>query len=110
MPNIEQSLNMHSRFWASHMRRSNPNAGFGEIDLKEYARRAISGDNPIKIARIVQIASAGCTNLELSQKLMGVVDRLIVCDDEYIGTIDGLECAYEHGKFFSEMGQVRRSW
>jgi hypothetical protein len=109
-PNVEESLEMHSHFWANNIKRQNPNATLGDIDVKEFARRALSGDNPIKIARIVQIAAAGAHELELFEQLVSVVDRLIVCDEEYMRSLEGLECAFEQGRFFVEMGQVRRSW
>jgi hypothetical protein len=83
-------------------RRRDPSAIYGETDLKEYARRAIAGDNPIKMARVLQIAAAGAEDYDLFQKLVTLVDRLIVCDDEYMSTIDAWSAPLSKADFYGK--------
>jgi hypothetical protein len=44
------------------------------------------------------------------ERLLLLVDQLIIFDNEYMATIGGLECALFQGTLFAEIGQTRRSW
>jgi hypothetical protein len=110
VPDVQESLQKHSHFWAMKMSMTEPDASSAEKNILLYARQALSGDNPIKIAKIVQAVASGTKDEKLLEKLVLLVDRLIVSDDEYLSNLDGLECALDQGRLLTEMGQIRRSW
>jgi hypothetical protein len=109
-PNVAESLNDHSHLWANNIAMANPNASIDDLDINHYARRAIASENPIQLARVVQIALSGAPNIEHFQKMVTVIDRLVVYDEEYLNSLEGLECCFEQGRFYVEMGQVKGSW
>jgi hypothetical protein len=109
-PNIREALEKQSHFWAMKVSSAEPNSGSADETLIQYARHALAGDNPIKIAKIVQAVASVTMDVRLHEKLVLIVDRLIVSDDEYLSTLEGMECTIEQGRLLTEMGQVRRSW
>jgi hypothetical protein len=109
-PNIREALEKQSHFWARKMRSAESDSSSTDETFVQYARRALSGDNPIKIARIVQAVASVTLDVRLYEDLLLIVDRLIVSDDEYLSTLEGMECTLEQGRLLIEMGQVRRSW
>jgi len=106
VPNLQMALQKHSHFWALRMKMTEPNSTHAERDIIQYARKALAGDNPIKIGKVMQ--AVACVTGD--EKLILAVDRIIISDDEYLSTIDGMECTMEQGKMLTEFGQVRRSW
>jgi hypothetical protein len=109
-PDVRGALEKHSHFWATQITMTEPDASSAEKDIILYARKALAGDNPIKIAKIVQAVASVTADEKLLEKLVLIVDQLIVSDDEYLTTLDGMECALEQSRLLIEMGQVRRSW
>lgn len=109
-PNIQEILEDQSNFWAVKMSVTEPDSSAADKYITQYARQALAGDNPIKIAKIVQAVASATLDVKLLEKLVLLVDRLIVSDDEYLCTLEGMECALEQGRLLTEMGQVRRSW
>jgi hypothetical protein len=109
-PDVQGALEKHSHFWAVKMMMTEPDASSAEKNILLYARKALAGDNPIKIAKVVQAVASATADERLLEKLVLIVDRLILSDDEYLTTLDGMECALEQGRLLTELGQVRRSW
>jgi hypothetical protein len=109
-PNIEEALEQQNHHWARKMNAAEPTSSSTRETLSQYARQALAGDNPVKIARIVQAVASVTLDVGLHEKLVLMVDRLIVSDDEYLSTLEGMECTLEQGRLLTEMGQVRRSW
>jgi hypothetical protein len=109
-PNLQDALEKHSCAWDMRMKQTQPNASAAERDIREYAGRALSGYDPIKIAKIVQIVAMATQDTEAFEKLVVLVDQLILSNDEYLSTLEGLECAFEQGRFHFELGLIYRSW
>jgi hypothetical protein len=108
---IKEAIESHSHFWRVYMRMMHgPAGGSANLDLKEYIRKAVNGDNPVKIAKAVQVIATATHDLRKSEELVRLVDRLIISDNEYLSTLDGLECAFEHGMLLRKRGQIHRAW
>jgi hypothetical protein len=109
-PNVREALEKQSHFWARKMSIAEPNSSSADRNIIQYAYQALAGDNPIKIAKIVQAVASVTLDIRLYEQLVLMVDRLIVSDDEYLSNLEGMECALEQGRLLTEMGQIRRSW
>jgi hypothetical protein len=51
-----------------------------------------------------------CAEDDVIDKCLCLVDRWIVSDDEYMGTLEGLECSILQAKVYADLGQARRAW
>jgi hypothetical protein len=110
IPNIQEALEKHSHFWPRKIRSIEPDSSSTDGTFIQYARQALAGDDPIKIAKIVQAVASVTLDIKIYEKLVLIVDRLIVSDDEYSSTLEGMECTLEQGRLLIEMGKIRRSW
>jgi hypothetical protein len=108
--NFQDALKAHNIFWKMDNRRADPTASYPDADIMEYARRALNGNNPIDIARLGQIVATEAPNLKLTEDLALLVDKLIISDDEYLCTLEGLECAFHQGRIWLEVGQMNQAW
>lgn len=48
--------------------------------------------------------------LEMMERYINTVERLIICDNEISATIDGIECMLLSAKYQINMGRPRRAW
>jgi hypothetical protein len=108
--NFQDALKAHNIIWKMDIRRADPTASSHDTDIMEYTWRALNGNNPIKIARIGQIIAKEASDLKLTENLAQLVDQLIISDEEYLGTLDGLECAFHQGMILLEIGQMNQAW
>jgi hypothetical protein len=109
-PNFQDALKAHDVIWKADIKRVDPHASSIETDIMEYAWGALNGDNPIKIARIGQIVATETSDMKLAETLVMLVDRVIVSDEEYFGTQEGLECAFHQSKVWLDVGEMHQSW
>jgi hypothetical protein len=103
---INEGLEKHAQWWAHIQKKLDSGK---ETSLAEYMENAVANDDPIALAKIVQMVATVMDESPF-EKLLLLVDRLIIHDDEYMSSIEGLECALFQGRFYSDIGQARRSW
>jgi hypothetical protein len=104
-------LDKHSQFWNLHAKHAHGgDAKTSYPDIYEYAGAALAGDNPVKIAKVAQMIAGASSETNQVKKITWLVDRLILADVEYLNSLDGLECAFEHGKLLTDLSQMKSSW
>ncbi|KAE9991627.1 hypothetical protein EG327_011323 [Venturia inaequalis] len=81
----------------------------GNATLEEFSYRVMHQGTPCEVGLLV-ILYGSCTEGDLLDQCLALVDKWIITDDEYMGTLEGLECVILQGKVYSDIGQARRSW
>jgi hypothetical protein len=81
----------------------------GNATIEEFAQRVLHHGTPCEVGLLV-ILYGSCTEGDLLDQCLALVDKWIISDDEYMGTLEGLECVILQGKIYSDIGQARRSW
>lgn len=81
----------------------------GNATLEEFSYRVMHHGSPCEVGLLV-ILYGSCTEGDLLDQCLALVERWIIMDDEYMGTLEGLECIILQGKIYSDIGQARRSW
>lgn len=81
-----------------------------------------SSDNVPKIAKALLCISIGLqdasvstnvrasTAIDMMKRYIGMVDELVLSDDELAGTLDGIECLILRAKYDSNNGRLPRAW
>ena len=107
---VQQALEKHSLSW-SHIVQMNlgPDATAKDLSIHYYAQNALAQDDPVAIARIIQMVATVTDDTEFDELVL-LVDELVIGDDEYMGTVPGLECLHAQMMLYSSIGQARRSW
>jgi hypothetical protein len=106
---LEAIIEIHSNSWAIRRTYIYPNASPEDMSLKLFASRALAENSPVNIAKVVQLV-ANESDEATFEKTLNLVDRLIIQDDEFISTLDGIECALAQGKMYADCGSARKSW
>ncbi|KAF1815077.1 hypothetical protein P152DRAFT_244678 [Eremomyces bilateralis CBS 781.70] len=104
LKNLKQN---YAELWATFKMRCPGNSG--NEDIGAFATRVLREGNPAQSGILVLCVASSAQGIN-QEELMSAVDRLVVSDDEYAGTIDGLECLIVLGKSYSDIGQPRRAW
>jgi hypothetical protein len=100
-------LNSQSHMWAVFQRKC---PGTREsASIEEFANRVLNKGSPCEMGMLVLLMGS-CTEGDLLDQCLALVDRWIISDDDYMGTLQGLECAILQGKIYADIGQARRSW
>lgn len=50
------------------------------------------------------------TATDMANRYIGMIDELVLSDDELAGTLDGIECLILQAKYDSNNGRLRRAW
>lgn len=75
---------------------------YGEAWTKESVAHALRDDAGVcEIAAIVQFIAAS-TNGPMFDHLVSIIDRLVIWNDEYIHTLEGIRCAYTQCHLYTE--------
>jgi len=78
--------------------------------IHAYAAYAMSNKGtPMDLAKILQFV-AGKSSDDDIERLLNLIERLIIHDDEYMGTLSGVEVALHQCRLYSDIGQARRAW
>ena len=81
----------------------------GNATIEEFTTRVMAKGTPCELGLLVLLMGASKEG-DLLDQCIALVDRWILSDDEYIGTLEGLECAILMGKIYADIGQARKSW
>lgn len=77
--------------------------------LKEFAYNALENGSPPEVG-VLLLCIGVALDLDNLNQTLALVDALIISDDEYAATTEGMECAIMVSKCYSDIGQPRRAW
>ncbi|KAF2433559.1 hypothetical protein EJ08DRAFT_59195 [Tothia fuscella] len=101
------ALQVCASSWKLPYRRT-PDSEGGTIGT--FVQDALMGDNPLKIARVVQLVAVQSSDMDLMEQLTVLVDRVILSDDEFFGSLEGLECAFHQTRLLINLGWITWAW
>ncbi|KAL1631977.1 hypothetical protein SLS56_004182 [Neofusicoccum ribis] len=78
-------------------------------NLQQFAAATLEKGNPAELG-VLLLCIGVAMDLDSLNNTLALVDALIISDDEYAATIEGMECALLVSKCYSEIGQPRRAW
>jgi hypothetical protein len=100
-------LRDHQDAWAVFQRKCPGTREAGSIE--QFAHKALTTGGPQGLGLLVLLYGS-CIEGDTLDQCLALVDRWITSDDEYMGALEGLECALFQGKTYADIGQARRSW
>ncbi|KAL0254684.1 hypothetical protein SLS55_009206 [Diplodia seriata] len=77
--------------------------------LQHFAMQTLDRGSPAEVG-VLLLCIGVALDLENLNNSLAMVDALIISDDEYAATVEGMECAILVSKCYSEIGQPRRAW
>ncbi|KAF2433302.1 hypothetical protein EJ08DRAFT_658204 [Tothia fuscella] len=77
--------------------------------IEQFAHKSLTNGGPQMLGLLVLLYGS-CIEGDILDRCLALVDRWILQDDDYMGTLEGLECALLQGKSYADIGQARRSW
>lgn len=101
------ALKSNDQWWAMTSQKC-PGTRIGESS-EQFAKRVLARGTPCELGSLV-ICYGSCTEDDVIDRCLDLVDRWIVSDDEYMGTLEGLECSILQAKVYADVGQARRAW
>lgn len=107
---LTKILNNNSEWWHTWRRKCSGTSG-PEQTLAQFATQALSNGNIGAIGTVV-LAVGICSSAEDDdvERYIDAVDRWVLSDDEYAGSLEGMECLILKSKWFADVGQPRRAW
>jgi hypothetical protein len=81
--------------------------GARNLCLETFASNAIAHGSPYDIARIALALAPEADDVYFGH-LTDVVDQLIISDDEYMQSLEGIDCALIHGNINCHAGKAQR--
>jgi hypothetical protein len=106
---LHEAHQKNALWWAAKQARVHgSHATADQKSVADFTSQAMAHGSPQAVAKVVQLV-ATVSDEAAYERLVRLVDRLVLADDDYIGTIDGLECALFQYKLYSDSGQARRS-
>lgn len=105
---VQEAADKHGHIWEFFLKPQLPESQ-QNLTLPEFAQQAVEKANAVEIAKVLQLV-ATVMDVQSYERLLLLVDRLIIWDDVYMDTLDGMECALSQGTLFANIGQARRSW
>jgi transcription factor-like protein len=79
-------------------------------DIYTFTKWALSTGNPVDVAKVLQFHMSFECGDALLEKYLRLIEQFIIQDDEYMGTLSGVEVCFMQARHYSELGQVRRAW
>jgi hypothetical protein len=99
-----------SHRWYGTMKRARgPGPTSNNLCLKDFAQCALMERNVFEIAKLAQIV-ADISDPSTSNRLMHIVNHLIVTDDDLLMTTEGLQCAFFQSMLYVDTGQPQYAW
>ncbi|KAF2671505.1 hypothetical protein BT63DRAFT_423707 [Microthyrium microscopicum] len=79
--------------------------------IHSFAAKAMGPlGTPMEMAKILQMVAGESSDDGEIQKILHLIDRVVLHDDEYMGTLSGVESALSQCRMYSDIGQARRAW
>jgi hypothetical protein len=79
-------------------------------DIYIFTKWACSTGNPVDVAKVLQFHMSFECGDALLEKHLRLIEQFIIQDDEYMGTLSGVELCFIQARHYSELGQIRRAW
>jgi hypothetical protein len=113
MEKVIQTVRNNETYW-SMLNHKCPGILKNMSSFEEFANNVLGASprsNPSPLATLL-LAVCACypDKGETLDVALEAVEKTIVSDDEYLSTIDGLECAMLQAKSYSDIGQAKKSW
>lgn len=110
LPSYKELMDVLSanKTWWSIMSRKCPGTRRGE-SIEQFTHRVLASGTPCELGSLV-ICYGICAEGDVIDKCLYLVDRYIISDDEYMGTLEGLECSILQSKVYADVGSARRAW
>lgn len=107
---LTKILNSNSEWWQTWRRKCSGTSG-AEQTLAQFAARALTSGNIGAMGTVV-LAVSICSSAEDNdvERYIEAVDRWVLSDDEYAGSLEGIECLILKSKWYADVGQPRRAW
>ncbi|EKG14597.1 hypothetical protein MPH_08227 [Macrophomina phaseolina MS6] len=77
--------------------------------FQQFATHALGEGTPPELG-VFLLSVGAALDLNNIDQTLALVDALIISDDEYAATIEGMECSIMVAKCYSDIGQPRRAW
>jgi hypothetical protein len=109
---LNQALE-HNRLWWKAVTKNlkGPGGTPDEFtDISVYTKWALSQGRPYDVAKVIHFLVPVLDDDNAVEKVIDLIDQLIIHDDEYFGTLGGVEVGLMQARLFSEVGQLRRAW
>ena len=107
---LQEAIHKNKASWAAlRAKILGPSSSPEKTSLEAFVSHALRQGAPTQIAHVIQLV-AKTVDEATFKKMLLLVDRLILLDDNYVATMEGLECALFQGMLYSEIGLFRRSW
>ncbi|KAL9078695.1 MAG: hypothetical protein Q9157_002381 [Trypethelium eluteriae] len=106
---LERSIANTENWWKVTQRLFLGFCGFGmESTMAQFADFALKSENPVILGSfLLCLAINGQKNEQL---YINVVSSLIVSDDDYAATMEGIECMSLIAKYYADVGRPRKAW
>jgi hypothetical protein len=94
--------------------------------IKESVSHSLRSENPAEVAKMILCIAISIDQLpddwdfsqlhldaspqELTDRYITTVDQLITSNDEFAGTVEGIECMCLQAKHYINLGRPRRAW
>ncbi|KAL9091634.1 MAG: hypothetical protein Q9165_004710 [Trypethelium subeluteriae] len=106
---LETSIANTEGWWRVTQRLFLGFCGFSmESTMAEFADFALTSENPVILGSfLLCLATNGQKN---EQMYINIVSSLIISDDDYAATIEGIECMSLIAKYYNDIGRPRRAW
>jgi hypothetical protein len=105
---VQEAAEKHGDIWEFFLKGQLP-ASHQKLTFPQFSQQVAENEDAVGIAKVLQLV-ATVMELQSHERLLLIVDRLIIWDDVYMGTLEGMECALLQGTLFANIGQARRSW
>ncbi|KAF2666042.1 hypothetical protein BT63DRAFT_416469 [Microthyrium microscopicum] len=80
-----------------------------KMTIKEFASWAMNYGSPMSCAHVLHIILTQSPESEM-ERLLDLVERYILSDEEYMSTLEGCEVALFHVKMLGDMGEPQKAW
>jgi len=104
---LMETLRANEQWWTLLGRKCQGTRG-GET-IEQFTNRVLARGTPCELGSLV-ICYGICSEGDIIDKCLYMIDRYIISDDEYMGTLEGLECSILQSKVYADIGSARRSW
>jgi hypothetical protein len=105
---LTRILKASEPLWQSGQKRRIPGAKQHE-SLEDFLNHALANGSPFDIAQVLQAISFRSDNAFLN-RMSTAVDRLILSDQDYMTSLEGLNRAIVQGHLHSDCGRTRQAW
>jgi hypothetical protein len=81
----------------------------GNATLEEFAQRVITKGTICELGTLVLCYGMNSDG-DIIDQCLAAVERYVLSEDEYMGSLEGLECCIFQCKIYADLGQARRAW